>query len=98
MGNDVTVMDDLRFRVALSLCVASNPTGINQLTQQCNLFEFLLVFYFSMNQIHQIVHLLDMIAKFPETGITSKYSSPKAMSTFCVCVNLITPRKQVECG
>lgn len=70
-------MGDLRFRVALSLYVASNPTGISQLTQQCNLFDFLLVFYFFMNQIHQIVQLLDMIAKFPETGITSKYSSPK---------------------
>lgn len=44
---------------------------INQLTQQCNLFDFLLLcFYFFMNFSHQRVHLFDMIAKFSEAGIT----------------------------
>lgn len=50
-----------------------------------------------MNYIHQIVQLFDMIAKFPEAGVTLGCCAEEAMSVFCTFVNLVLP-KQVEYG
>lgn len=57
----------------------------NQLVDSAMQFIWLfIIILFFMNQIHQIVQVLNMIAKFPETGITSGCCSPKVMSTSCV--------------
>lgn len=94
VGNDVTVG---RWTTVLSwyLCEASNSVGIRQLTQQCNLFDLLFLLLFLWT--HQIVQLFDMIAKFPEAGITWGCCLEEAMTTFYTFVHLVL-LKQVERG